>query len=204
MGELGGVRPDDVGEGNHFDSLMNYAFGTCSLGFVGCGFELRQDDAIGGEYQITPVDADGFKDNVGEVCAAYQKAHVGVQGGIGRRKAHPAMLMNLFDSHDTARAFWMLRGDAEALKMLPPMMACAPGPPMIYQGTEVGQTSANGLTGAARLPATGRRFLGTRRTRGCDLLEHVKGSKWDATCGKGRSSMVRATRPRGSAVVRDV
>ena len=80
VGELFGVRPDCVGEGNHFDSLMNYAFGTCSLGFVGCGFELRQDDAIGGEYQVIAVDAKGFKDNFGEVCAAYQKAHTESKG----------------------------------------------------------------------------------------------------------------------------
>ena len=46
--------------------------------------------------------------------------------------------MNLFDSHDTARALWMLQGDTDALKMLTLMMACAPGPSMLYQGTEVG------------------------------------------------------------------
>ena len=47
IGELFGVRPDDVGEDGHFDSLMNYAFGTCAVGFVGGGVALRQDDAIG-------------------------------------------------------------------------------------------------------------------------------------------------------------
>ena len=37
VGELFGVKPDDVGEDGHFDSLMNYAFGTCAVGFVGGG-----------------------------------------------------------------------------------------------------------------------------------------------------------------------
>ena len=176
VGELFGVRPDCVGEGNHFDSLMNYAFGTCSLGFVGCGFELRQDDAIGGEYQVIAVDAKGFKDNFGEVCAAYQKAHTESKGGLGGGSAHPSMLMNLFDSHDTARALWMLQGDTAALKMLLLMMACAPGPSMLYQGTEVGQTSANGLKGAGRDPANREAFPWHKKEDwDVDLLEHVKG-----------------------------
>ena len=179
VGELFGVRPDCVGEGNHFDSLMNYAFGTCSLGFVGCGFELRQDDAIGGEYQVIAVDARGFKDNFGEVCAAYQKAHTESTGSgspLGGGSAHPSMLMNLFDSHDTARALWMLQGDTDALKMLTLMMACAPGPSMLYQGTEVGQTSSNGLTGAGRDPANREAFPWHKKDEwNTDLLEHVKG-----------------------------
>ena len=166
VGELFGVRPDDVGEDGHFDSLMNYAFGTCAVGFVGGGVELRQDDAIGGDYQITPVDADGFRRSYGEVCRAYQSAHVpgfgrdasGRQNALGAGSAHPTMLMNLFDSHDTARALWMLRGDAEALKLLLLMQACAPGPPMIYQGTEVGQIGALGLDGSGRDPHNRQAF----------------------------------------------
>ena len=166
VGELFGVRPDDVGEDGHFDSLMNYAFGTCAVGFVGGGVELRQDDAIGGDYHITPVDADGFRRAYGEVCRAYQSAHVpgtgrdarGKQNALGSGSAHPAMLMNLFDSHDTARALWMLRGDAEALKLLLLMQACVPGPPMIYQGTEVGQIGALGLDGSGRDPHNRQAF----------------------------------------------
>ena len=166
VGELFGVRPDDVGEDGHFDSLMNYAFGTCAVGFVGGGVELRQDDAIGGDYHITPVDADGFRRAYGEVCRAYQSAHVpgtgrdarGKQNALGSGSAHPAMLMNLFDSHDTARALWMLRGDAEALKLLLLMQACVPGPPMTYQGTEVGQIGALGLDGSGRDPHNRQAF----------------------------------------------
>ena len=166
VGELFGVKPDDVGEDGHFDSLMNYAFGTCAVGFVGGGVELRQDDAIGGDYQITSVDADGFRKAYGEVCRAYQSAHVpgvgrdarGTQNALGKGSAHPAMLMNLFDSHDTARALWMLRGDAEALKLLLLMQACVPGPPMVYQGTEVGQIGALGLDGSGRDPHNRQAF----------------------------------------------
>ena len=148
MGELFGVRPQDVGEGGHFDSLMNYAFGTCALGFTGGDVELRQDDAIGGEYEVKALDAPGFRKEYTEVCRAYQSAHAaGI--GLGGGSAHPSMLMNLFDSHDTARALWMLQGDAAALRLLLLMQACAPGPPMIYQGTEVGQVGQLGIEAGA-------------------------------------------------------
>ena len=183
VGELFGVRPDDVGEDGHFDSLMNYAFGTCAVGFVGGGVELRQDDAIGGDYHITPVDADGFRRAYGEVCRAYQSAHVpgtgrdarGKQNALGSGSAHPAMLMNLFDSHDTARALWMLRGDAEALKLLLLMQACVPGPPMIYQGTEVGQIGALGLDGSGRDPHNRQAFPWHESAEwDRNLLEHTR------------------------------
>ena len=158
IGELFGVCPESVG-GGHFDSLMNYAFGTCAVGFVGGGVELRQDDAIGGDYQITPVAADGFRRAYGDVCAAYQSAHdESADGGLGGGSAHPSMLMNLFDSHDTARALWMLRGDDAALELLLLMQACAPGPPMIYQGTEVGQIGQLGLDGSGRDPHNRQAF----------------------------------------------
>jgi len=176
IGELFGVRPECVGEGGHFDSLMNYAFGTCAVGFVGGGVELRQDDAIGGDYQITPVDADGFRRAYGDVCAAYQSAHdESADGGLGGGSAHPSMLMNLFDSHDTARALWMLRGDDAALELLLLMQACAPGPPMIYQGTEVGQIGQLGLDGSGRDPHNRQAFPWHERDRwNEDILAHVR------------------------------
>ena len=61
IGELFGVRPDDVGEDGHFDSLMNYAFGTCAVGVRGRrrGAEAGRRDRRG--LPITPVDADGFR-----------------------------------------------------------------------------------------------------------------------------------------------
>ena len=69
------------------------------------------------------------------------------------------MLMNLFDSHDTARGVWMLRGDTAALKLLPAHVLCAPGPPgMVYQGTEVGLDWALGLEGSGRDPHNRQAF----------------------------------------------
>ena len=70
---------------------MNCAFGTCAVGFVGGGVELRQDDAIGGDYQITAVDAEGFRRGYGDVCLAYQSAHSeSAGGGLGQdRRIRP-------------------------------------------------------------------------------------------------------------------
>lgn len=198
VGELFGVRPQDVGESGHFDSLMNYAFGTCALGFTGGGVELRQDDAIGGEYEVIPLDGPGFRTEFGKVCLAYQSAH-GQGGGLGVGSAHPSMLMNLFDSHDTARALWMLRGDAAALRLLLLMQACAPGPPMIYQGTEVGQIGQLGLDGSGRDPHNRQAFPWHQpETWDRTILEHTRtvcklrakhealrrgGMRWTAACG---------------------
>ena len=124
------------------------------MGFVGGGVELRQDDAIGGDYQITAVDAEGFRRVRTTSAWRISPAHSESAAGRPRvRSAHPSMLMNLFDSHDTARALWMLRGDTAALKLLLLMQSCAPGPPMVYQGTEVGQIGAGwGWRGAAETP----------------------------------------------------
>ena len=89
----------------------------------------------------------------------------------------------------------MLRGDAEALKLLLLMQACAPGPPMIYQGTEVGQIGALAWTAAAATRTTARRFLHERdawdddccRTREVGRLRNdlyappTRGLRWCAT-----------------------
>ena len=175
VGELFGVRPQDVGEGGHFDSLMNYAFGTCAMGFTGGDIELRQDDAIGGEYEVNALDAPGFRREFGEVCNAYMSAHSDTAPGLGAGSAHPSMLMNLFDSHDTARALWMLRGDGAALRLLLLMQACAPGPPMIFQGTEVGQVGQLGLEGSGRDPHNRQAFPWHEpETWDRTTLEHTK------------------------------
>eukprot|EP00227_Mantoniella_beaufortii_P020180 CAMPEP_0197578464 /NCGR_PEP_ID=MMETSP1326-20131121/2663_1 /TAXON_ID=1155430 /ORGANISM="Genus nov. species nov., Strain RCC2288" /LENGTH=400 /DNA_ID=CAMNT_0043141645 /DNA_START=39 /DNA_END=1238 /DNA_ORIENTATION=- len=76
VGELFGVRPQDVGEGGHFDSLMNYSFGTCALGFAGgtADVQLAQDDAIGGEYVVKALDGPGFRSAYTDVLQAYESA----------------------------------------------------------------------------------------------------------------------------------
>ena len=116
------------------------------------------------------------------MCFAYQSKHKpgpssnpGGRNNLGAGSAHPAMLMNLFDSHDTARALWMLRGDASALKLLTLMQQCVPGPPMMYQGTEVGQTGALGLEGSGRDPHNRQAFpWHSRDSWNQDILNHTK------------------------------
>ena len=54
IGELFGVRPDDVGEDGHFDSLMNYAFGTCAVGVVGGGVSRGRTTPSAGTTRSRP------------------------------------------------------------------------------------------------------------------------------------------------------
>ena len=94
------------------------------------------------------------------------------------------MLMDLFDSEphdDDARARGCSAGGRGGAQLLLLMQACAPGPPMIYQGTEVGQIGALGRTAAAATRTTARRFLGTSATRGTMTCCRTP-EKWDG-CG---------------------
>ncbi len=49
--------------------------------------------------------------------------------------------MNMLDSHDMARALWIMGGDKSALKMCILAMMTLPGAPCIYYGDEVGLSS---------------------------------------------------------------
>eukprot|EP00976_Prorocentrum_cordatum_P039409 801269-Prorocentrum_minimum.AAC.1 len=85
---------------------------------------------INGRYDpMVQIGAEQFARGVDDMHRAY----AAVEG------PHPSFLnMNLFDSHDTARALWMLRGDTLALKLSVLMQMTMPGPPMIYYGDEIG------------------------------------------------------------------
>ena len=51
--------------------------------------------------------------------------------------------LNLLDSHDTARALWVLSEDAIALKMCVLVMMTLPGAPCIYYGDEIGLSAGD-------------------------------------------------------------
>uniref|UniRef100_A0A7S0RZY6 Glycosyl hydrolase family 13 catalytic domain-containing protein n=1 Tax=Pyramimonas obovata TaxID=1411642 RepID=A0A7S0RZY6_9CHLO len=127
VGEVFGHGPEWCGA-DCFDGVMNYSFGSLGLGFFGKA-ELQTDTAIGGDYLINAIGAEEFARGVD----AMHRAYAAVEG------PHPSFLhLNLFDSHDTARALWMLKGDTCALKLNVLMQMTMPGPPMIYYGDEIG------------------------------------------------------------------
>ena len=50
--------------------------------------------------------------------------------------------LNLLDSHDTARALWIVGGDEPALRLCVLFQMTMPGAPCIYYGDEIGMSSA--------------------------------------------------------------
>ena len=51
-------------------------------------------------------------------------------------------LMNMLDSHDMARALWIMGEDTSALKLCATAMMTLPGAPCIYYGDEIGLSAA--------------------------------------------------------------
>jgi len=141
VGEVFGLQPEWTG--NHcFDALMNYTFGSMAMGFFGRA-ELQQDEAIGGDYAINKLDVEQFARGVDAMHAAYRD----VDGA-----APPFLHLNLYDSHDTARALWMLKGDTVALEQVVLFQMTMPGIPMIYYGDEVGLSGGRDPANRAAFP----------------------------------------------------
>jgi neopullulanase len=92
-----------------FDSAMNYP-----LGFAVSDFFLKK-----------AVDAAAFTGRLLAALSRYSDLH--------NRAA-----FNLMDSHDTARALTLAKGDKQALRNAFTMLFLFPGSPCIYYGTEIG------------------------------------------------------------------
>ncbi|MHB9144870.1 MAG: alpha-amylase family glycosyl hydrolase [Symbiobacteriia bacterium] len=97
--------------GNEFDSVMNYRFRDAVWNFFGNG----------------SADAQGFDDALAAI-----------------REDYPAQawesLMNLVDSHDTARISNVVGGNKDKLKLVALFQMTYPGAPTIYYGDEAGVT----------------------------------------------------------------
>lgn len=145
-GEVFGLNPAWVGPDKPFDGLMNYFFGTCSLGFLGGGLELQQEQAIGGDFYVEPLDADTFGASLEKMLRAYDFRSGGTDAGNAN-----FLHMNCIDSHDTARALHMLRGSSKLLALNVLFQCTMPGAPMVYYGNEIGVTGG-------RDPETRRAF----------------------------------------------
>lgn len=110
-------------QGDQFDAVMNYLFMDAALCFFGAN-TLR---------------------------TGYKREHLTLQG-IGAEKfakmiEHMHELydwqinhaqLNLLDSHDTARALWILDEDESALRLCALFQMTMPGAPCIYYGDEIG------------------------------------------------------------------
>ncbi len=113
--------------GDRFDAVMNYVFSRTALGFFGAE-TLRIDYKPGG-FPLVPLDEKEFAKVVQHMHSVYDWKVVQSQ-------------LNLIDSHDTARALWIVDGDLSALRLCVLFQMTMPGAPCIYYGDEIGMTGA--------------------------------------------------------------
>jgi neopullulanase len=76
-----------------------------------------------------PIDADAFADEIESLLALYDWEATCAQ-------------LNLLDSHDMARALWILGENTAALRQAVLFLMTMPGAPCIYYGDEIGLSAA--------------------------------------------------------------
>lgn len=119
------TRADRWLQGDQFDAVMNYPLGMAALSYFGAG-HLR-DDYDQDHLELEPCNAEGFKQRVDEVFSWYEP------------EINQAQL-NLLDSHDMARAKWIVSENVPSLRLALAFMLSVPGAPCIYYGTEIGMS----------------------------------------------------------------
>jgi len=124
VGEIWTEAPSWVG--SRFDGLMNYPLLDATLSFFGAG-SLR--DYQKPELDLDPLDGNGFAEAVGHLLETYDEAAVQAQ-------------LNVLDSHDMARAKWILGEKTRALRQAVLFIMTMPGAPCIYYGDEIGLSAA--------------------------------------------------------------
>jgi neopullulanase len=114
-------------QGDRFDAVMNYVFSRAALGFFGA--ETLETSHKPGGFQLHPLRAKEFAAAVEQISTLHAWDVVQVQ-------------LNLLDSHDTARALWIMGEDLSALRLATLFQMTMPGAPCIYYGDELGMTGA--------------------------------------------------------------
>lgn len=126
VGEIWGAADKWVGPSGRFDGAMNYQLGNAIIAFA-VGDQVNPDTILdNNEYEITPPK------NAGQLAD-----HVDWLGSLYDTEAQLAML-NLLDSHDTARIITIAGGDVDLALLALTMLFTMPGAPCLYYGTEVG------------------------------------------------------------------
>lgn len=119
------TRADRWLQGDQFDAVMNYPLGSAALSYFGAkhlrkGYKQEH-------LEFKPCGSERFKERVDEVFGWYSAPVNQVQ-------------LNLLDSHDMARAKWILQDNVPSLRLALAFMLAIPGAPCIYYGTEIGMT----------------------------------------------------------------
>ncbi len=114
-------------QGDQFDATMNYTFAWAAMSFCG-GSTLRRDYRHD-QLTLEPIAAPAFARIVDHMHGLYDWEINHAQ-------------LNLLDSHDMARALWIMGDDKSALRLCVLLQMTMPGAPCIYYGDEVGLSSA--------------------------------------------------------------
>ena len=125
VGELWRKAPAWL-QGDRFDAVMNYPLLGPILSFFGAGSLRNYSKA---HLTFEPIDADPFAEAVDEVLSLYDWEVTCAQ-------------LNLLDSHDMARAQWIMGDNPAALRQAVLFLMTLPGAPCIYYGDEVGLSAA--------------------------------------------------------------
>jgi neopullulanase len=125
VGEIWHEGPEWLA-GDRFDGLMNYPLLDPVLGFFGAG-SLRTYSKSSLDFE--PIGAPAFADAVLHLLHLYDWEATCAQ-------------LNLLDSHDMARAKWILDENVAALQQAVLFLMTMPGAPCIYYGDEVGLSAA--------------------------------------------------------------
>lgn len=115
-------------EGDQFDAVMNYIITSPTLAFFGAEtvFSGYKKD----HYDLKPIGAAKFGHAIDRMLSLYPW------------QINQAQL-NLLDSHDTARALWLLGDDKSALRLSTLFLMTMPGAPCIYYGDEIGMSAGD-------------------------------------------------------------
>jgi cyclomaltodextrinase len=114
--------------GDQFDAVMNYIITSPTLAFFGA--ETVRTDYEKDHYDLTPIGGADFGHAIDRMMSLYPWEINQVQ-------------FNLLDSHDTARALWLLGEDKSALRLATLFLMTMPGAPCIYYGDEIGMSAAD-------------------------------------------------------------
>ena len=114
--------------GDQFDAVMNYLFMGPILSFAGA--TSLQPDYTRHHLTLEPFTGDRFREHIEAALALYPWSVNLVQ-------------LNLIDSHDTARARWIMGEDDSALRLALMLQMTLPGAPCIYYGDEIGMSAAD-------------------------------------------------------------
>jgi neopullulanase len=136
VGEIWHEAPEWL-QGDRFDAVMNYVLARAALCFFGAK-TLRTEYRPGG-YVLKPIETKEFARAVDMMVNLHPWEVVQAQ-------------LNLLDSHDTARALWMVDGDVSALRLCVLFQMTMPGAPSIYYGDEIGLTGATDPACRAAFP----------------------------------------------------